>query len=541
MNGAVVIAQPEGTVDEPSSSATSKADCQVGTTQTAQGTAALQTAVGVPLDNESVRMAMGVPTQKHSAGRTQQLYDSHFETKNQLEARRKEEVAVALKSARLQLQSKQLNRAVGEHLTIHEHLFKMAAEQREKMALRVTRVDQSCSFQPQLPTRSIKTSIMVTQEDHNPSRARYKTIKAEEEMYQECTFKPDTSDTRGFKAKMTSSEEIKGPIYERLYRTPEEQAITIKQRRKARKEKELQRCTFHPNMDATRKSRAAKSLKRPSEPVHKHLYSLHKDTLARKSARRGELAAEENMQCSFSPTLVTKNVRKEDTSTSSVFDRLYAAGHNKTPTNTSVDPECTFSPRLKSKKTGVQKGLEGEDRIKEMYEAGKAKQHRRSSSPRGSSEALRERQIEKDLALCTFSPDVSPTAKSRFKKRNHDADVFSRLYSSRESFAAAREGAQQEEMARFSFSPELVSQSTKIGRVMAAVVEATVPSPPERPSHTSREWMGAMPPAAPTLADEGMGQGQEEDGLGDAGDEEMGVVPMLVEEGDMTDYCYDGA
>ncbi|CAM9289558.1 unnamed protein product, partial [Discosporangium mesarthrocarpum] len=57
---------------------------------------------------------------------------------------------------------------------------------------------------------------------------------------------------------------------------------------------------------------------------------------------------------------------------------------------------------------------------------------------------------------------------SRFKKGTRDGEVFDRLYSLRDGLATAREDARQEGMAKFSFSPELVSQKAKIGRAMAA-------------------------------------------------------------------------
>ncbi|CAM9289632.1 unnamed protein product, partial [Discosporangium mesarthrocarpum] len=364
---------------EPSSSADPNADCQLSATQAAVGTAAIEAGVGLPLDKEGARAVVRVPPKKHSAGRTQQLYASHFEAKNRLEAKRKAGVVASIKSARLQLQSKQLDRALGEHVTVHEHLFKMAARQREKIASLVNKADQTCRFQPQFSTTSRKSPTKVDQEK-GIQRTRSKLLKMEEEIYKECTFQPNIRRTKVFNEEVASTKEHQGPIHERLYRTPEEQAIMVKQHNKTREEKELLRCPFRPNISATQKSQAAKSMKRPSDPVHKRLYSLHKNTITKQSVRKGELAAEENKQCSFNPTLVAKKVQKEVASTSSVFERLFPA-RNRAAATKEVDPECTFSPQLVSRMKGVHKRLEGHNRIMELYKAGKTKEVRGSIQP----------------------------------------------------------------------------------------------------------------------------------------------------------------
>ncbi|CAM9259200.1 unnamed protein product [Ectocarpus sp. 12 AP-2014] len=435
------------------------------------------------LDGDGMESARTTSANKPATReRSQQMYEKYRQTQEKLRAKR-DETATSGCTFAPQLSSKQKGRKSEEGVT-SDHLYKDFNKQMEKRERLAQEESKKLSFRPMLPTASsrLAAKMAATTPVEGHKRAEDKSKATAEAMYKECTFSPDTVVTKALTKKILAAKGKQAPVADRLYATPETQAALAKSREEARAAKELATCTFRPDTSGSSKRSSAGSGRRDSagsKNAHDRLFGLHGEMLMSKQAKREELATKESMTCTFSPALVAKHVPKGgkkllsvDTENEPVYERLYSARGRAQARDAFVDPECTFQPHFKSKSVSSsprrRDNPEG-SRVDEMYKVGKERQAStaRSQSPRNYTARFRDQDEAKEMELCTFQPDVSSSQNSRFKAGSRGGAVFDTLYAKHVDKANARERVREEDMKACTFSPQLASHKTRIGRSLS--------------------------------------------------------------------------
>ncbi|CAM9092656.1 unnamed protein product, partial [Ectocarpus sp. 6 AP-2014] len=91
----------------------------------------------------------------------------------------------------------------------------------------------------------------------------------------------------------------------------------------------------------------------------------------------------------------------------------------------------------------------------------------RSQSPRNYTATFRDQDEAKEMQLCTFQPDISSTQNSRYKAGSRGGALFDTLYAKHVDKTNARERVREEDMKACTFSPQLASHKTRMGRSLS--------------------------------------------------------------------------
>ncbi|CAM9192054.1 unnamed protein product [Chrysoparadoxa australica] len=296
---------------------------------------------------------------------------------------------------------------VGQTEAVHTRLYSDGAGKQARLSLKKEQqlqkeLEETQGFQPDTSlTRSSSYARKAVSDLHKPRRM---SEKGEEESY---SFKPATDMSKEMTEQLLKGKD-RGSVVDRLYTAPEALAANRVTLETKKVEKELQDCTFTPRLIST-----ASDAPRSDTPVHDRLYQHAGQVMSRRQRRKSEVEAQELKECTFSPNISGSATKAGGTPVKAggsvpVHERLHQAAKQKQEEikyrESMNDPACTFQPKTNQKERPATARASRVDRMSEMYEQGKQAQHARSKSPADACAAIRAREEEEELALCTFEP-----------------------------------------------------------------------------------------------------------------------------------------
>eukprot|EP00357_Protocruzia_adherens_P011218 CAMPEP_0114979586 /NCGR_PEP_ID=MMETSP0216-20121206/4451_1 /TAXON_ID=223996 /ORGANISM="Protocruzia adherens, Strain Boccale" /LENGTH=820 /DNA_ID=CAMNT_0002340923 /DNA_START=1 /DNA_END=2466 /DNA_ORIENTATION=+ len=228
---------------------------------------------------------------------------------------------------------------------LHEEANFIAETKHLKESIRMQREVQSCTFRPEVSpasrniTSNRKSSVGPQSIDGSSVFERLnqsKNDKAEQREYirqahemKGCSFQPNTSLSKSGSKKSLRGRESVGEVHSRLYKEADEKRNYKRTLELENKDKELNGCTFQPDLKLTTCSTEKSQDREDStKPAYQRLFDTYNQKQKNLVKKSEEIKDDRFKECTFVPQRFAKNSAREAFKTEEVeqapaHERLY--------------------------------------------------------------------------------------------------------------------------------------------------------------------------------------------------------------------------
>lgn len=249
---------------------------------------------------------------------------------------------------------------------------------------------EECTFKPEISDSNVKSMVYehLSFADKIEREEFLKQQKIKKEM-EGCTFRPKTNSCVVGSVDRSGTRE---KSFENLYRNAEEQRQSIRNKELMQRSKELDGCTFRPNVLNPSKS--------PSGSVYEKLYKQYKDSERKKREKELEKQFKESDEQSHIPKLITP---RKEVDTTPVYVRLYAEVEKR---KEKLKKKQETSNTERSTSARKPKNTDEPPRFELLYSLSKSASQRKVQL---------EEKIKKETGA-SFKPDLSKSSPRRERK-----------------------------------------------------------------------------------------------------------------------------